>query len=52
VKYIQQLKKEKGKDIICYGGSAFISSLIRAELIDEFHLIINPVIIGRGSCFY
>ena len=48
VNFIQQLKKKKGKDIICYGGSKFISSLIKAELIDEFHLIINPAIIGTG----
>jgi dihydrofolate reductase len=48
VKFIKQLKKKEGKDIICYGGSTFISSLIEAELIDEFNLIINPSIIGDG----
>jgi dihydrofolate reductase len=48
VKFITQLKKKDGKDIICYGGATFISSLIKAELIDEFHLIINPAIIGDG----
>ena len=48
VKFITQLKKEEGRDIICYGGATFISSLIEAELIDEFHLIINPAIIGDG----
>lgn len=48
VKFIKQLKKKEGKDIICYGGATFISSLIEAELIDEFHLIINPTIIGDG----
>jgi dihydrofolate reductase len=48
VKFITQLKKRAGKDIICYGGSTFISSLIEVELIDEFHLIINPAVIGDG----
>ena len=48
VKFITQLKKQEGKDMICYGGSTFISSLIKAELIDEFHLIINPTVIGEG----
>src|SRR5215831_2681472 len=45
---ITNLKSQDGKDIIVYGGASFDSSLIRAELIDEFHLFINPVVIGNG----
>jgi len=45
---INKLKKKNGKDIIVYGGATFVSSLIREGLIDEFHLLINPVAIGGG----
>ncbi len=31
----------KGKDIIVYGGGTFVTSLIKAGLIDEFHLFIQ-----------
>jgi dihydrofolate reductase len=48
VEEINKLKKEKGKDIIVYGGAAFDSSLIKAGLIDEYHLFINPAVIGNG----
>ncbi len=48
VNAINKLKKKKGKNIIVYGGATFVSSLIRAKLIDEFHLFINPVAIGSG----
>lgn len=48
VKRIKDLKKEKGGDIIVYGGSQFVSSLIKEGLIDELHLFINPAIIGKG----
>ena len=48
IDFIQRLKQKEGKDIICYGGATFISSLVKAELIDEFHLLINPTIIGTG----
>ncbi|MEK7434485.1 MAG: dihydrofolate reductase family protein, partial [Cyanobacteriota bacterium] len=41
-------KNQDGNDIIAYGGAKFISSLIKAELIDEFHLFINPSILGNG----
>ncbi len=45
---INKLKSRDGKDIIVYGGSSFVSSLIKEELIDEFHIIINPIAIGKG----
>lgn len=45
---ITQLKKQKGNDIIAYGGATFVSALIHHQLIDEFHLFINPVAIGNG----
>lgn len=35
---IDQLKKRGGKDIIMYGGAEFASSVIKAGLIDEYHL--------------
>ncbi len=45
---IKKLKTQSGKDIIVYGGSSFVSALIKEELIDEFHFFVNPVAIGKG----
>lgn len=45
---IKDLKSKEGKDMIVYGGAAFVSSLIREGLIDEFNLFVNPVMIGKG----
>jgi dihydrofolate reductase len=45
---INQLKVQAGKDMIVYGGGGFVSSLIEAGLIDEFHLFINPNALGKG----
>lgn len=45
---ITQLKSQEGNDIIAYGGATFVSALIQHQLIDEFHLFINPVAIGNG----
>jgi dihydrofolate reductase len=47
-----KLKSESGKDIIVYGGATFDSSLIKAGLIDEFHLLINPAAIGSGMAIF
>ena len=45
---INKLKNQDGKDIIVYGGSSFVSSLIKEGLIDEFHFFVNPIAIGKG----
>lgn len=49
---IMSLKKQPGGDIIAYGGGTFVSSLIRANLIDEYHLFINPTAIGKGMSIF
>ena len=49
---ITKLKKQDGKDIIAYGGATFVSALIKQELIDEFHLFINPIAIGNGMTIF
>jgi dihydrofolate reductase len=45
---INKLKDQEGKDIIVYGGATFVSELIKHELIDEYHLFVNPIAIGNG----
>jgi dihydrofolate reductase len=45
---IKKLKAQNGKDIIVYGGSSFVSALVEEKLIDEFHLFVNPVALGKG----
>jgi dihydrofolate reductase len=42
------MKQKSGGDIIVYGGSQFVSSLLRESLIDELNLFINPVALGKG----
>lgn len=49
---IMKLKNQDGKDIIAYGGAAFVSALIKQGLIDEFHLFINPTAIGNGMAIF
>ena len=49
---INHLKKQNGKDIIAYGGAKFVSALIKHQLIDEFHLFINPAVLGSGMTIF
>ena len=45
---IRPFLNQDGGDIIVYGGGSFVSSLINKGLIDEYHLFINPMILGSG----
>jgi len=49
---IERLKQTSKKDIIVYGGTSFVTSLIKARLIDEFHLFVNPVAAGQGASIF
>ena len=49
---VNKLKSAKGKDIIVYGGSTFVASLISEGLIDEYHFFINPVMLGEGMTIF
>ncbi len=45
---VNRLKNQAGKDMIMYGGSAFVAALIKEGLIDEFHFFVNPIAMGKG----
>ncbi|TGE27447.1 dihydrofolate reductase family protein [Hymenobacter metallicola] len=45
---ITRLKEQPGQDLIAYGGATFVSALIQAGLIDEYHLFLNPAALGTG----
>jgi dihydrofolate reductase len=44
---IRKLKREQGKDILL-GGVELPSQLIKAGLVDEYHFVVHPVIVGEG----
>jgi dihydrofolate reductase len=46
---IKKLKHETGQDILMYGSGELIQSLMQHDLIDEFHFILNPVVVGTGK---
>lgn len=45
---VSKIKANAGKDMIVYGGGTFVSSLIKAGLIDDYFLFVNPVALGDG----
>jgi dihydrofolate reductase len=48
-KEIARLKQEPGKDLLAHGGVRFAQTLVRTGSIDEYWLIVHPVVLGSGK---
>ena len=46
---IRKMKEEPGKDMVIFGSGSIVSALTRLGLIDEYRIIVNPVILGKGN---
>jgi dihydrofolate reductase len=49
---VRQLKDEPGKPILAIGGAGFMRSLIGTGLIDEYHLVVHPAVLGAGLSIF
>jgi len=49
VEEISQLKKQEGKNIALFGSSELALTLMAHRLIDEYHIFVNPVVLGGGK---
>ena len=47
--FVADLKEESGGNIIKYGNGPLDVTLMENGLIDEFHLLMTPVAVGRGQ---
>ena len=45
---IEKLKSQAGKDILIFGSPRAVHTLMAHNLIDEYWLFVNPVILGEG----
>jgi dihydrofolate reductase len=47
---VTRLKHERGDDyLLAHGGTRFARSLVETGLIDEYRLVVHPVVLGAGE---
>jgi dihydrofolate reductase len=46
---IKALKEKSGKDIALLGSNNLCVSLMQKGLVDEFRIMVNPVVLGKGT---
>jgi dihydrofolate reductase len=46
---VLNLKEQPGGDMVIYGSANLIQNFIKLDLIDEFQLLVHPVVLGSGK---
>jgi dihydrofolate reductase len=49
---VAKLKQEPGKDIVIWGSISVAQSLMNESLIDEYRLVVCPVVLGDGRSLF
>ena len=49
---IRALKREAGPELVVLGSGKLCAALTQAGLVDEFQVVINPVVLGAGRTFF
>jgi dihydrofolate reductase len=49
VEEVAKLKQQPGQDILMFGSATLVESLMDTDLIDEYRLLVHPIIVGSGK---
>jgi dihydrofolate reductase len=52
VEEIRKLKQQPGKNIYAVGGATLVGCLMNANLVDELHLMVTPLVLGGGKALF
>ncbi|HXA62662.1 MAG TPA: dihydrofolate reductase family protein [Streptosporangiaceae bacterium] len=45
---VAKLKEQPGGDLVVYGGPGLVSTLQEHDLVDEYRVMVHPVLLGKG----
>jgi dihydrofolate reductase len=48
---VAKLKQQPGQDLIIYGSYDLMRTLMERDLIDEYRILVHPVLLGKGRSF-
>jgi dihydrofolate reductase len=46
---VTRLKQQDGKDVLVFGSGELVRSLMNQDLVDEYRLMVFPVVVGSGK---
>ena len=48
---VAELKQQPGQDLVLYGCHDLMGLLVKHDLVDEYRLLVHPVLLGTGRTF-
>ena len=52
VQEVQRMKAAPGADMVIMGSGTIVAQLTQAGLIDEYQLVLNPIVLGKGRTLF
>ncbi len=49
---VRKMKKEPGMDMVILGSGTIVSQLTQARLIDEYQVVVIPIVLGQGRTMF
>lgn len=46
---VKKWKQESGRDMVIFGSGTIVQEMTNLKLIDEYRLLVNPIILGEGK---
>ena len=52
VEEVRKMKNEAGEDMVILGSGSIVSQLSEHGLIDEYQMVVNPIVLGKGRTMF
>jgi dihydrofolate reductase len=49
---IRKMKQAAGEDMVIFGSGSIVSQLAQEDLIDEYQIVVDPVVLGNGRTMF
>jgi len=49
---VAKMKRQPGRDLIMWGSISVAQSLVEADLVDEYRLVMCPIVLGNGRALF
>jgi dihydrofolate reductase len=49
---MRKMKQASGENMAILGSGSIVSQLAQEGLIDEYHIVVNPVVLGKGRTMF
>jgi dihydrofolate reductase len=49
---IERQKRQPGRDLVLFAGSSIARSFAKLDLIDEYRLMVHPIVLGKGLSLF